>query len=98
MSNYFLQAYRLKQKFLLLVAALLPVVADASTNTLSQGDGRFSLAVEPGIPIGHFGTQQGFCIGATFRNEAPIGNFTAMMFTAGYIYLTSKTASSFSPA
>jgi len=73
-------------KRFLLALLLLPACSYAGLNTLAQADGRFSIGGELAVPTAIFGKQQGIGFGGTMRLEAPIGNYTAFMFTAGYLH------------
>jgi len=82
------------KKFLLFLL-LLPLFSHAGIATLAQADGRFSIGGEVALPSGMFGKQQGIGFGGTARIEAPIGNYTAIMFTFGYLHFVNHSPPAF---
>jgi hypothetical protein len=75
------------KKFLLAFLLLL-LCNYAGSNNQAGEDGRFSIGGELAAPTATFAKQQGIGYGATMRLEAPVGNQTALMFTFGYLQIT----------
>jgi hypothetical protein len=61
-----------------------------SFGTSANPGSRFSIGGEICTPLGTFGKAQGVGFGATMRIEAPLGDYSAMMVTAGYLFFTGK--------
>ena len=76
---------------ILLAAIALCIINSSSVFARGGGDnGRFSIGVEAGFPMGDFGTGFKTGFGGTLRYEHPVGDNLALMLTTGIIAFGAK--------
>ena len=74
------------KKVLLVLALLGGTVFStfAQTTSSSSEGGKFSIGIEPGIPIGDASDFYSFVIGGSIKYDHPIATNTFVTFSAGY--------------
>jgi hypothetical protein len=80
-------------KKILLALFVLGVTACSSfAQTKSSDEAKFSIGVDPGLPIGDASNAYSFAIGGSLKYDIPIGTGTFFNLSAGYTAFMTKSA------
>lgn len=83
------------KKFLLAAVLLAGVSMSSLAQKKSDGNGKFSIGVEAGIPVGTTSDAYNFAIGGSLKYDMPIATGTDFTVSAGYTSFMGKTVLGF---